>query len=252
MIVAAVAAGAVVPSVTRATRGGTSAPVVVTITATDFAFEAPATVSAGEVTLRLRNEGLVAHQAWLVRLGQLRTLRDLERELIAHGRLPEWAIDVGGPSAIAPGAHGEVTVRVVPGLHVILSAARLSDGTLALMKGMYRVLDVVLPIRPGAHLRTDGTVTLSDAGASFRGRLRSGASHLRVSNRSVHTQELRIYGQRLGATPVGGVIGIPPGGDAVLAITLERGTYTMVYEPPPVRGGSMHPRPAAPIQIRIG
>jgi hypothetical protein len=134
---------------------------------------------------------------------------------------------------------------------------------------MYRALDVVLPARPRTHLRTDGTVTLSDAGARLRGRLRSGRSRLLVANQSMHTQELRIYRQLpappdaaprdragvdaglSGSAAIGGVIGIPSGGEAVLAVTLEPGTYTMVYEPPPVRGGPVQPRPAAPIQIRI-
>ena len=121
---------------------------VLTIRTTDFAFQAADRLSMGRVTLLLRNEGLVPHEARLVRFEDGHTLRDLEREVSGLAptlplSLPAWVTEVGTLGAVAPGGEGRTTLSLRRGHHAILCLMPLTDGSAALMKGMYHALEVV-------------------------------------------------------------------------------------------------------------
>lgn len=241
----------------------TVAAQVLEVRATDFAFEAPERLQAGHVTLRLRNEGLVAHQAWVVRLADGRTLRDLERDLAeragAGGELlPHWIDAIGGPSAVAAGEAAEVALDLRPGRYAMLCLMPLGDGALALMKGMYRAFEVAETPSDTPSPRSDAVVTLTERSLAERGRLRRGWMHVRVTNASSTTRELRVYrltsavgadalrrwlAAEVGVSPasaVGGVFGLPPGGSSVLTLGLDRGEYALVSRPALTPAGSRH------------
>lgn len=251
---------ALLPPVTPGGGGsGAAGERVVTITATDWELAAAGEVPAGTVTLRLHNEGLAIHHAWLVRLDAPHTLRDLERALVVTGRLPAWAVDVGGPGPTPPGGESRVTLRLAPGLHVILCATRLPDGSLAAMKGMYRALAVRAPAADGRAPRPAATLTLTADGGRLEGHLAAGRQVLRVENRTPVAHEVRIYrvgSERAAAAlrawlaseagppplaPVGGVVGLPAGGAAILALRLSPGAHVFVCRPPELRAGAPHP-----------
>lgn len=239
------------------------------ITATDFAFEAPDTVRAGLVTFRLENQGLSTHQVVLLRLEDGRTLRELERELVTTGRLPKWAVDVGGPGATIPGSTNEVVIAVEPGRHVLLCAVRTADGTLALMRGMYRAMEVVGPAAPVEPPAGDVTVLMSSQAVAIRGAIRAGSSRIRVRNGTSASRELRIYPVRGAnverrlqswlaseqgpppADPVAGVTALPPGGWAVLGVTLPRGEYMLVSRAPALRRPAFGPSKVIVQRVRI-
>jgi hypothetical protein len=242
MYVAVVAAAL---SVARTRR----APAGLDIRATDFTFEAPESIRAGTVVVRLRNDGLVPHHAWLVRLDQEHTLRDLERELAGGKPLPSWVADIGGPNAVPAGSEGQVIMELGAGHYVILCPVRLADGMPALMKGMYRPLEVSASSDQVRPPRADGVLALPDRSITVRGRIHRGRQLIQVSNTSAVTRELRVYrlgsggdidalrdwlGEESGPPPaevIAGVIGLGPGVRAVLALDLERGEYALVSQP---------------------
>ena len=239
------------------------APQVLEVRATDFDFDAPERLQAGYVTLRLRNDGLVPHQAWVVRLAAGRTLRDLERDLAeragAGGELlPDWIDAVGGPSAVSAGEAAEVALELRPGRYAMLCLMPLGDGALAVTKGMYRAFEVAEAPNGAPAPRFDAVLTLTGRSLAEHGRLRRGVAHLRVTNASTTTRELRVYrlteaagaeamrgwlAAEVGASPapsVGGVFGLPPGGSSVLTVTLDRGEYALVSRPALTPAGSRH------------
>src|SRR4051812_16767934 len=97
MIVSTLLASSLLAPITRAPA---QAPSVVTVTATDFKFEAPATVAGGTVTFRLQNSGKEVHHLWLVQLLNGKTLADFQKAMDTWtgGPMPAWAVDVGGPN----------------------------------------------------------------------------------------------------------------------------------------------------------
>jgi hypothetical protein len=127
---------------------GVAEPVgIVTVTARDFEFDAPAAIDTGSMTLRLVNRGLVRHEVRVMRLGGSHSVRDFERALVATNTAPAWAEDVGGVGATPPGEHRDTTITLTSGRHVLVCRIRLADGGAAVMRGMYRAIDVVPPTR---------------------------------------------------------------------------------------------------------
>jgi len=80
-----------------------SAPATVTVTANDFSFDAPGSVPAGAVTMRLVNSGKELHHAQMVRIEDGKTMDDMAKALKNPGPPPSWVKFVGGPNAVAPG-----------------------------------------------------------------------------------------------------------------------------------------------------
>src|SRR2546430_7603221 len=96
----------------------------VTITATDFAFAAPDTIPAGQVTLRLVNAGKELHHAVLVRLGEGKTVADFQagmQQMMQHpGPPPPWISFPGGPNTVDAADTAVVTVTLDPGQYVLI------------------------------------------------------------------------------------------------------------------------------------
>lgn len=84
-------------------------PAAVTVTASDYAFQAPDSMAAGAVTVELVNHGKELHQAQLIRLEQGKTLNDVAQVLKGGGPPPSWIKFVGGPNGIAPGQETQAT-----------------------------------------------------------------------------------------------------------------------------------------------
>ena len=92
---------------------------VVTITATEYAFDAPDTVAAGAVTFVLLNKGAQIHHAQLVKFQPGRTLAELLIEMKEPGPLPPWALEVGGPNAPDVGGEANATMVLAPGNYAL-------------------------------------------------------------------------------------------------------------------------------------
>jgi len=118
---------------------------VVALTARDYAFDAPARLAAGVVTIRLRNEGLEPHQAWLVRLESDAAIEEFFDALRSGRALPPAGRVVGWPARADPGITSHTTVTLEPGSYLLVCPFSSEDGTSHVRKGMVRHLEVVPP-----------------------------------------------------------------------------------------------------------
>jgi len=119
------------------------APVSVTIHASDYAFSAPDTISAGVTTFYLVNDGPGLHHALLVRLDSGKTAADLLASLKEHKATPPWATYVGGPNVPDPGNQSVATLDLVAGNYVIICILDMPGNIPHYMRGMFRPLTVV-------------------------------------------------------------------------------------------------------------
>jgi hypothetical protein len=172
---------------------------VLEITATDYAFRAPASAAAGWTTIRFTNEGEEPHFVFMSRLPEGRTIDDYERELspvfaraweaVRGGaspddalqaltdELPAWFPDlgmVGGPGLAAAGRTTHTVLRLEPGNYVLECYVKTADGKIHYMEGMIRPLTVTAARTTTAAPAPDVTVTLSNDGIELAGDVAAG------------------------------------------------------------------------------
>lgn len=118
---------------------------VVTITATDSAYDAPDTIPAGFTTVRLVNKGTDYHMAHLVRLDSGRTVevfvKAYSEAVRTVGPRPAWAKRYGGPGA-APHAESSTMQHLEPGTYAMICLISHGGGPYHFMTGMVRALVV--------------------------------------------------------------------------------------------------------------
>jgi hypothetical protein len=92
-----------------------------TYVATEFAFEGPDTLPAGEVTVAMDNQGKQMHELAMGELLDGKTMDDVHA-LLKKGmpkKPPAWFRDVSGTGA-KPGEVGEMDVELTPGSYIML------------------------------------------------------------------------------------------------------------------------------------
>lgn len=109
-----------------------AAPHVVTLTVTEYAFEAPDTIEAGFTTFELVNDGDQLHMAQLIKLEDGKTLDDF---LVAYdeafrttGPRPTWATRLGGPGVADPHGRSNATHDLQPGSYAWICLMNIPDG----------------------------------------------------------------------------------------------------------------------------
>ena len=237
------------------------APNVVTISAIDYALSAPDTIPAGLTTLRMINTGREPHQA-VVAGAPGKSFAELQGALLREGAFPEWVQFPGGAGVVNSGDSSIVTVNLVPGNYLILCYIPSLDGTLHIVKGMYRRL-VVVPTATGtpaaAEPTADVTVTLSDYAFALSTPLTAGTHTIRVENNGPQLHELTLEklepGKTLGdwkawmaggmrgtppSQPVGGLTGPDKGKVGWLTVTLAPGNYLLNCYVPDAKDGKPH------------
>lgn len=236
---------------------------VVTVIATDYAFQVADTLPAGLTTIRLVNRGPDLHHVYIVRFAPGRTLSDLVDVMKsgAHA-MPSWVSDVGGPNAPLPGAESNATLTLAPGRYAMLCVIPAKDGQPHVMKGMMKEV-MVVPARgtPAARddeYAADVTMVLSDYDFVLSKPLLAGERTIRVQNNAAQSHEVLIVKLQPGKTaadfvsfieephglppgaPVGGTTIIAQGGWNDIAVTLERGDYALVCFAPDSGDGKPH------------
>jgi hypothetical protein len=242
---------------------------VVTVTTTDFSFQAPDTVPAGLVEFRLVNRGPDLHHLWLVRLDPGRRAVDVLKEFQEGRPTPSWAHDLGGPNVPPPGQPGVVTVRLTPGHYGLLCLIPGRDGVRHLMKGMVIDLTVTGPARAGAPPRPDVTVKLIDYSFVLSGPLRHGRQIIAVRNDGSQSHMLVFLRLEPGKTPAdyirwatrregpppgkafGGTTGMSPGVVNTIEIDLKPGDYGLACFERDGADGKPHVAHGMIKQIRI-
>ncbi len=155
-----------------------------TVTATDFAFAAPDTVTSGLVTLRLVDAGMEPHQVVVMRLDSGKTMADVQTMMAKpDAPVPGWLAFPIGVSVIAPGDTGNATALLVPGHYAMVCFISSPDGTPHFMKGMARPFEVVASgAAPAAEPASDITITEKDYDFDVTGALTAGPHTIRVEN----------------------------------------------------------------------
>ena len=97
-----------------ATPAAAATPEILTVTASDYKFEAPDQIPAGLVTVQLVNHGPSPHHVQLLRLGEGKTLADFQAA-VQKGGMPAWALPAGGPNPPEVGGTSEVRMPLEAG-----------------------------------------------------------------------------------------------------------------------------------------
>jgi hypothetical protein len=228
----------------------------------DFSFDGPETAPAGLTTLTMKNAGAELHHMAVIRLNDGHTMADFFATLAeGPGPLPEWAREVGGPSAAGPGGEISSTLMLEEGRYAIVCwIPSPTDGVPHMMKGMARELTVGAgPRQAAADLPTIDLV-LTDYAFTFSQPLRAGVQTLRVRTDAPQRQAheavfVRLHGDNTAADflhwveapsgpppgePIGGIAGLSPGEWNDLTLDLSPGRYGIICFLPDIGNGAPH------------
>lgn len=179
-------------------RHRSQVPTVV-VNATDFAFDAPASIKAGTVKIVVEQHGSEPHQAGLVKLKGKATgpdwLAALAKSFDDASKLGTF---VPGPNTSSPGHHSAVTVDLHAGRYLIVCLIPSPDGTPHVVKGMMRDLTVTGKERR-VHLPKTRTVKLTEYHFLAPKHLHAGET-VTVENRGGETHEMVVVRLKPGKT----------------------------------------------------
>lgn len=222
-------------------------PPVITITAKDFSYEAPDTVTAGMVTVRLVNQGTTFHHVQFVRLTDGKTAADFEAGLKSAkpgSPPPPWAHEVAGPNSPDPGGEQTITEQLEAGNYAIVCFIPDGKGVPHFMKGMIRALTVRPATGASAAAPTaDVSVKMTDYAWDIAPELSAGKHMIKLENAAAQPHELLLVAlepgkkvqdvaawleKQQGAPPgksAGGISGMPNGAVVYLPVDLAPGEY---------------------------
>jgi uncharacterized cupredoxin-like copper-binding protein len=243
-----------------ATEPPKAAPAIVTVTATDFRFDAPATAPAGAVTIHLINHGKELHQVQLVKLEDGKTAADFAKALQTPGPPPSWIKFVGGPNGIAPGQEARATSVLAPGSYMYLCFIPSQDGVMHAAKGMVRPFEVTATSGAMAEApAADVTITLTDYAFDSSQPLTAGAHTILVKNAGPQAHEIVLLRLPPGkkaedfgrwaetgmkgpppAEPLGGVGFLDKGSEGSFTADLTPGDYGFICFVPDAKDGKPH------------
>jgi hypothetical protein len=233
-------------------------PNQLTITARDFAFDAPDTVPGGFTTITLVNHGTMIHHAQLIRLDDGKTMDDVIAALKAGGPIPAWAHLAGGPNPPNPGEQTSISETLEPGNYALICLVDVPDHIPHVMKGMYRMLVVTPSTTTAAEPVADDTIQLVNYMFNDSPPLSAGKHTIRIENVADQPHELFLvkldsaktvdglmqWAQTYKGPPpfsaMGGVAAISPGMHAFMDVDLTPGTYVMLCFVPDAKDGKPH------------
>ncbi len=234
-------------------------PPSVTVTATDFRFDAPTELPAGLTTFRLVNHGPSIHHLQLVKLGAGKTFGDFMVALKGGGPPPEWVTMEGGPNPPELGDTATTTLTLEPGNYAMLCFVPGPDGIPHIAKGMVRPLKVTAaPAAKATEPAADVVMKLTDYDFQLSKPITAGRHTIAVENAGPQEHEVvivklgagkepkdfAVWGEKqIGEPPGtlhGGVSGIMPGDRVYLHVDLEPGTYGLICFVPDRKDGKGH------------
>lgn len=240
------------------TLASAAIPNVISVAASEYAFEAPSQIPAGLTTLRLTNRGTEYHHAQLVKFAQGKTLADL-MALPPEGPPPEWVSFVGGPNAVDPGGLASATSLIEPGHYALVDWIPGADGVPHMAKGMAMEMEVTGTVaadlvEPAADLM----ITMVDYGYQVTTPISTGTHTVRVENAGPQVHEVVVaklapektvddllgWLQEMAGPPpaavLGGVASLDVGRHAFFTMTFEPGDYVLLCFVPDINDGQYH------------
>ena len=256
------AADAPAAAATAAPAAAAGSIPVVTITASDYKYDVPDTISAGMTTLKLVNKGPELHHVQLFRLTGGKTYADLVagmKSMAPNTPLPPWIEVVAGPNAPVPGGESSITEDLAAGNYALLCMIPSTDHMPHFAKGMMHSLTVV----PGtgtvaAAPTSDIKVTMSDYAWDVTPAISAGKHIIRVENTAAQQHEMFIVRLEKGKTPLdvatwaeapngpppgmplGGMSGMTKGAVAFVPVDLAPGEYALICFLPDAKDGKAH------------
>lgn len=236
-------------------------PAAVTVTASDYGFDAPAKIPAGATRFHLVNNGKELHQAQLIKLEDGKTLDDLRTAMKNPGPPPSWVKWVGGPNGVPPGKEANTTAVLTPGQYAYLCLIPSPDGTIHLAKGMARPFEVIAgsPASAADFPAADITIKLVDYGFESSQPLTPGRHIIMVENAGPQAHELVLLRLAPGkktedfgkwaesgmkgpppAEPIGGVVVLDKGARGTFEVDLTAGDYGFICFVPDSKDGKPH------------
>jgi hypothetical protein len=229
------------------------------VTAQDYSFTAPDSISAGLEMFHLVNNGPSIHHLQLVQLDSGKTVGDLVDALKNPGPPPAWAHFIGGPNAVPPTGKDTAIayLTLAAGNYAMLCMVPDSAGVPHFEKGMFRALTVTpSAATPAAAPQADVVIHLKDYEFDVdpTGALTPGPHMIRVVNDGPQTHEMLLVQTAPGkkamdmvnwierdkmrgmppAKPIGGATWLSPGASQIISVTLTPGDYgLMCFLPAP-------------------
>jgi hypothetical protein len=237
------------------------APQIVTVRATDFKFEGPASIASGATAFHLENAGNEVHHLWLVQIKDGHTYGDFIRAMDSWDspKKPDWAIDVGGPNDVSPGMTASAVVTLEPGHYAMVCYVPAADGSPHVMHGMFRELTVLQGAAIAAEPAADIVVKTTDYAYEISKPITVGVHAIRIENLASQSHEV-VIGQlkagktmkqaldwlntgQHGAAPVvamGGASGLSKGRHQIITMDFDPGRYVLLCFIPDVKDGKPH------------
>jgi hypothetical protein len=178
------------------------------------------------------------------------------------GTTPNWATDLGGPNAVAPGDTSNATIVLHPGRYMMSCFVAASDGNPHLLKGMFAQFEVTAT-HPVSYVlpRSSVTIHLRDYRIDLSRPLTRGTYTFQVINdgpQEHDVQILKLNGGRSAeqaldwfekpngpvsnppAKAMGGMVGLNKGKTGFFSATFGPGSYLIFCWVPDEKDGRAH------------
>lgn len=226
-------------------------PNTITITASEYKFEAPDQIPAGLTKFVMNDTGEELHHVTLIKLDSGKTFTDLMngfKNMKPGTPPPGWVIPAGGPNAVTPGSSSALTMVMEPGNYAMVCFIPDAKGVPHVAHGMAKALTVTP--NPNANMNEpahDITVTMKDYQWEFSQPLTAGKHTLKLVTAPGQPHEFTLFQLVPGKTsadlvkffetgmkgappgkPIGGVSGVAAGIPSFYEVDLAPGDYAVV------------------------
>lgn len=187
------------PTATEAAAVGSP----ITITATEFEYDAPARILGGMTEIEFVNEGEFAHGLVFARLGEGKTTDDLLEVLADEDApIPDWLSFPGGIGGIDPGQSATAFLDLEPGEYAIFSfESSEGEDTPDAARGMLQTIEVTeVAEEQATPPQADTTIALVDFSFIPVRPIQAGRQVLRFENGGKQPHEALIMRPAEGMT----------------------------------------------------
>lgn len=235
---------------------------IVSYDAFEWGFKGASRLDAGLVLFQIVNTGKEPHQIQIVRLEQGRTAADFAAAIKADPtHIPSWGRLMGGPNGVTSGSRAATLQALTPGEYVLVCWLPDPSGAPHLTLGMTKSVTITGTPKPAPEIAPDITITLTDFAYELSKPITAGKHTIRVVNQGKEVHEALVvqlppggsakaFGEALTpgkpssgsppGRPIGGVVGLAPGEQALFEMTFTPGRYGLICLFPDRASGRPH------------